>query len=312
MSLPDINTTSHIALTIPEIVDQIVQVLGNDRSGLTCCSLVCREWANLTARYLFATITFNPTYLSRSLANDTLLRPMHAWLVNKPRVVNNVREVIIDPARNAPMSFPTLNAFSYICPQLIGDIHATFPHLRSMQFATAYFVTEPHPSLLSDYPFSVPSTTSPISRLVLHVVSSTFVKTPMVDVLGAFSGVDTLVLRVGGRLIDSSLASTQKSAPLLHRSRVRALVVRDATSLTADRLWRMLGLSVDPNSLVSLSVLDHGPLNTALCINEFIREHASHIHHFAFSTNDRLGFNFCLPATHSRAYFCLDTRLVVR
>lgn len=296
------STERHIALTIPEIAEHIIELLGNDSSGLKSCSLVCREWANLAAPHLFGTISFNPTYLSRSLADDGLLRPEYAWLINKPRVINNVQEVVIDQVQPMRMSFSRFAGLSYICPQLIQDIHATFPRLQSMRFVGAIsFVTAPDTFLASQYSFRHPSTPH-IDRLDINLTLPTFSSTPMVHILGAFAQVGTLTLSLGSRLravkFPEALTQDPDFTLSLHCCKVSALMLRGVTSETMLRLSRIIPLSVDLDSLVSLSVLDLASPVQKEYINNFIREHASHLHHFAFSTHDDLGRDFALPPSN--------------
>lgn len=291
------HTEPVVAVTIPELVDQILARLDDNRS-LKNCSLVCRTWSQLTPRYLFKTLRLNPTHhlLVPPTGGGIAPQPAFMWFVDKPRIKDNVRQVIVDSAKATVLSLATIQSLPY-SPQLLADIHATFPHMISLhittscQFSAAEPASEDQTQSLNSLDYHVPSASRRIQKLDIFVSRDTFEHLPMQELVGVFAEIETLCL-----LLESSRFRHAHRLPPLdplapRRTKVKKLVLQ---KFDDDLMEQVCGIvtALDLTGLVSLSIIDHYPGVSVVHVNNFIREHVPHIRDFSVTCGPDVAHNY--------------------
>lgn len=282
-------------LAIPEILDQVfAQALtAHDVATLKVCSLVCRAWDTLSARHLFATIRFDASLLIPSLADPDVDRPVHTWLVDKPRVLHNVREVIVMSDIAFTMSISSKST-KHISLRLIEDIHASFPHLTIIRFAgLPIFGPTEDASSLATYAHRIPSSPS-LDTLELSVWQTGFQNASVASVIGAFGDVGTLILHS----MRQSFLIRSHDRITSRRSKIKALVLRNFKDSSMDHMFCILAHCIDFTDLATFSVVDHLPGRATAYVNEFIHEHAQQIREFALTTGEIISAELCVAKSH--------------
>lgn len=87
---------------LPELLDHIIDFLGDDRSALKASYLVSDTWSISAARHLFSSLRLDPEhprYIIRTTNNDyggydaAAFECDYAWLMTRPRIVDHVQSI---------------------------------------------------------------------------------------------------------------------------------------------------------------------------------------------------------------------------
>lgn len=280
-----------------ELVDHILGYLrlDDDQQSLSTCSFVCKMWAESAARHVLSTIFINPTIL---VQGDDGIIPAYFAARECPRVTRNARDVKLKTTKAEQTKRIRGDELSLnIVPvQLIADIVATFPRLRSIEIFEVWIGTT-IPESLSTLPFA--RTTPPagaIRKLVIECSLNIYNTLPLRDLLDIFTEIKTLHLYLtSDKPIDSDSPSgivVKQSAGVPNTGpKVKHLVLEQdpfVCLMPNSRLFRMAIDCTDTSSLQSLCFLDYQTwcppgTDNVHAVNAMLREHASIIHTFSLN-----------------------------
>lgn len=314
------------ALKIPELLDYIVNFLGDDLPALKASSLVCSTWCKAAARQLFSTLHIDPhdplglhIWIAddddgKKLVGEAAFELSYIWLVTRPRIVDNVKTIsisnwFVNQQQTSPSQQPTGDHGQ--CPALIVDIMATFHQLRNLViFRHEGWRT---PITLSSYMLS-----TPLSRLKLEVLD---VRCDIID------NVD----RPGEYLLLRDL--------LVHVEEVKSLTLWDTVinlwppwrvewgsvspvsrtrlgsfTLPNTRMWNFPSIShvlvslFDMSGFTRIALEKYWPYRSVDTFNTFIQGFTSQIEGFGFSIDESTTWREG-PIWTPGAYFLMDARL---
>lgn len=276
------------ALELPELLDYIVDFLGDDGPALKACSYVSNAWGTSTARHLFLNLDINPELPrhriqiagddENAILDAAAFELSYTWLVTRHRVVDNVRAIELWTTSTYEYEASSLHP-KCASSAFIVDLMATFHRLRSLNV----FVYGP-------LALSTPSRRTPSSPLKLESLGihcRPWQETlPLQEVLAHVQEVEDLVW---GGVMDGDLRilAEEGEAALIPCTKVTEsirLIRTDAEDVPTT--CRSLAAFFDTSDVTSILFQEYWPggLATSDAFKIFCQKHAPRVEHLGFLT----------------------------
>lgn len=269
----------HAAVTIPELVDNILDfLLLEERKdtgvrNLRGSSLVCKLWAESAARHMFPRITLHSdvrTYVPPGSCKDTCESPW--WLLRSPRVANNVQCLALTGYVTGHLAvdgvLPGVQTGHDVPVGTVIDIMRMLPRVRTLCLYTC-FVPEPGPQIAPCPPHG-PFTLAPaleLDRLIIYTHNYGFDGTAQAIhiLLGTLSDVGTLDIEhahfvdlyLDGKILEQANARTDETTSLDHdcpftTCTVRSVIFRGVNKRLSQQWCKALSAVTDTQKVESL------------------------------------------------------------